>query len=68
MKVKSWVLSLLLGMFFTSCVQDEPLNAECDILACVVQGDLLKMDPRIENDFIFLMLKPAVDLETTELV
>ena len=50
---------LLLG----SCIQKEPLNAECDIEQVIVPGDVLKMDPRIENDRIFLMLKPTAYLD-----
>ena len=62
MKIKSLILFLLIGISFASCIQDEPLNAECDIIDCIVEGDILKMDPRIENDQIFLMLKPTIDL------
>ena len=67
MKLKGLIFSLLMSVVFASCIQNEPLNAECDILECIVEGDLLKMDPRIENDRIFLMLKPSVDLATTDI-
>ena len=39
------------------------MNAECDIEQVIVPGDVLKMDPRIENDAIFLMLKPSAYLD-----
>lgn len=68
MKIKSLILSLLVGISFASCIQDEPLNAECDILSCIVEGDILKMDPRIENDRIYLMITPSFDLQTTDIV
>ena len=47
----------------SSCIQDEPKNAECDIEQVIVPGDVLKMDPRIENDAIFLMVKPTAYLD-----
>lgn len=68
MRIKSLLLYLCLGIIMNSCIQKEDPNAECDIIACYVEGDVLKMDPRIENDRIFLMVKPSVDLANTDLI
>ncbi len=67
MKFKHLLMCAFMCLICMSCIQDEPLNAECDILECFVPGDLLKMDPQIENDRIFLMLKPTINLDTTDI-
>lgn len=62
MKLTYWIILLLLGSTLASCIQDEAPNAEADILTCTVEGDILKMDPKIENSKISLMVKPSADL------
>lgn len=47
---------------FGSCIQDEPLNAEADILTCEVDANILKKDPIIQNKRIQIMVKSNTDL------
>lgn len=42
----------LLALFSVSCIQDEPLNAECDILSAELDGKNLLQQPLIENNRI----------------
>lgn len=63
MKIVKWVMPLFLVVAaLTSCIQPEPENAEADILEVILPDDILKMDPRIENDYITLMLKANVNI------
>ena len=48
-RVTYFIVCLLLGITLVSCIRDEALNAEADILTCTVSGDILKRDPIIEN-------------------
>ena len=34
----------------TSCIQDEALNTECDILTCSLPAEVVMSDPKITND------------------
>lgn len=47
---------------FVSCIKSEPANAEADITACIVDGDILKKDPIIQNKRIQLFVKSDTDL------
>ena len=49
-RVTYFIVCLLLGITLVSCIRDEALNAEADILTCTVSGDILKRDPIIENN------------------
>ena len=60
-KVKILLLVSLFGVL-TACIQDEMLNTEADIVACTVDGTLLKRQPRIDNDKVVLMVKSSADL------
>lgn len=58
---------LLLGFAFwgialTSCIQDEPLNAEADILTCTVPGTNLITSPIVLNDEIIITVTKETDL------
>ena len=55
-------LSLLM---MASCIKDEPLNAECDIVAVNLPGDILNRAPIIENDKVTLIVKNDVSLLST---
>ena len=55
-RVTYFIVCLLLGITLVSCIRDEALNAEADILTCTVPGDILKRDPIIENNKVVLML------------
>ncbi|MDD2525837.1 MAG: PCMD domain-containing protein [Bacteroidales bacterium] len=56
-----FMVSLLAAL--SSCIKEELLNAEADILTCTVQGTVLKRQPRIGNDKIVLMVKSNADLK-----
>ena len=45
-RVTYFIVCLLLGITLVSCIRDEALNAEADILTCTVPGDILKRDPK----------------------
>ena len=58
----AFIVCLLLGITLVSCIRDEALNAEADILTCTVPGDILKRDPIIENNKVVLMVTADADL------
>lgn len=62
MRVAYFVVCLLLGIAQVSCIRDEALNAEADILTCTVPEDILKRDPIIENNKVVLMVTADADL------
>lgn len=63
MKRTQLLLILFIAIFlFTSCFKDEALNSEADIETCNIPGGVLKMDPRIENDRISMMIKQTADI------
>lgn len=45
-----------------SCIRKEPLNAECDITAVALDGDVLNRVPIIENNKVTLIVKNGVDI------
>ncbi len=49
MKCNLLLLCTLLALAFTSCVKDELPNAECDIIAAYLPGDILNGDPIVKN-------------------
>ena len=58
---------ILLILFFplgtlVSCIKKEAPNSEADIVTCFIEGDVLKADPKIENNKVTLMLKKGVDV------
>jgi len=60
--MKKFPLLLLLSMFFfVSCIQDEAPNAEADIVSCVLDGNVLKRPPLIENDKVTLVVSVGVN-------
>ena len=46
----------------TSCIREEPLNAECDILAVTLPGNVLNRQPVIENNKVTLIVRNDVSL------
>ena len=62
MKEVRIILLVSLIAAFSSCIKDEMLNEEADILTCTVQSSVLKRQPRIDNDKIVLMVKSSADL------
>ena len=56
--------TLLLALLVcTSCIKDEALNAEADILTCTVSKEIMKREPVIENDKIMVMVNADADLK-----
>lgn len=49
-------------VLFPSCIQDEALNAEADILNCLVPDSILKAAPQISNDRIIILAKRSTDV------
>lgn len=61
MKTKCLMICILLSMFM-SCIRDEALNAEADILTCIVPEDILKSEPEIDNESVTLTVKSDADI------
>lgn len=59
------ICMVLLALTHQSCIQSEPLNAECDILAVSLPGEVLNRAPIITNDKVTLILKGDVSLMQT---
>lgn len=57
-------LLVYMSMGMTACISDEPLNAECDITAVTLPGNILNRAPIIENNKIVLIVKNDVSLLT----
>lgn len=62
MKIIGLITTLFVCVFFSSCIKDEAINSEADILTCTVAGDILKRDPIIENDKVTLMVVADANL------
>lgn len=62
MKLKNLIACFFLGFIMVSCIQDEAPNAEADIIACTVPGDVLNRDPIIENKKVTLIVKTGTDI------
>jgi hypothetical protein len=56
------LLLLTCGLLAGSCIRREALNTEADIIECIVEGDILKREPIVQNDKITLMVKSRTDL------
>lgn len=46
----------------TSCIQDEALNTECDILTCSLPAEVVMSDPKITNDRVTVNVQPDADI------
>lgn len=62
MKLKAILAAVLFGLLFTACIQEEPLNAEADILTCIVPDDIKKTDPQISNTKVVILTILGTDL------
>lgn len=62
MRVINGLIMILAIMACTSCIQNEPLNAECDIVSVTLPGDILNRAPIIENDRVTLIVKNHVNV------
>lgn len=63
MKLKAILATVLFCMLFTACIQNEPLNAEADILTCIVPDDIKKTDPQISNTKVTILTILGTDLK-----
>lgn len=61
-KLKTIFLYWFIPLTMISCIKEEALNAEADILQCLVSKDILKAEPLIENSRVTLRVKPDVDV------
>lgn len=62
MKVKISFFLLIAGCLLASCIKDEAANAEADIETCTVPGGILIAEPKIENDWIELLVPKKTDV------
>ncbi len=53
---------ILLCLAAASCVKDEPLNAECDIVSATLPDEMLNRQPLIYNDRVVLIVKNDVSV------
>ncbi len=63
-RILGGTLLCLTGVLTTSCIQTEPLNAECDILEVSVPGNVLMRTPVVENRRVELILNSDADKTT----
>lgn len=63
MKLKSFILTLCVLHFASSCIKDEPLNSEADILSFILPDTAIFSQPLIANDIITLFVNAEADLE-----
>ncbi len=62
MNLKKWVISLILILTITSCIQEEAPNAEADIETCTLPDNLLIREPVIENERVILIVRDGADI------
>lgn len=62
MKLRILLVCFLVTMISVSCIREEALNAEADILTCTVGGDILKAEPEIDNETVTLTVKSDADI------
>lgn len=64
MRNLQYILAVMLAaVLCSSCIRQEPLNAECDITSVTLSGDILNRAPQIGNNTILLVLKDNVSAE-----
>lgn len=57
-----FITSLTVGLMMISCIRDEALNAEADIVSCIVPEGVLKSEPEIKNESVILTVKSDADI------
>ncbi|MDE5876101.1 MAG: PCMD domain-containing protein [Muribaculaceae bacterium] len=62
MKFFHWAIIGIAAITEISCIRQDPLNAECDILEVSLPGNVLNRQPLIENDKVTLIVKNDVSL------
>lgn len=64
MKHQIFTITLLLAITFQcSCIREEALNAECDIVAIQLPQDILSRSPIISNNEVTIIVKNGIDLD-----
>jgi hypothetical protein len=61
MKNLNCLLTILLTACFSGCIREEAPNTEADILECIVDPDILKREPIIQNNRVLLLIKTNTD-------
>ena len=59
MKIRLLLTLLGAAALTVSCIKDEPLNAEADIIECTVPGDIVKTDPKIADNTVMILIVRA---------
>lgn len=62
MYFKRFLYAAALSVVSMSCIQDEALNAECDILTCTLPESYVVSAPKIDNNGVTLYIQPDVDI------
>ncbi len=62
MKLLKWMSCVLLAVASVACIQNEPLNAECDIVKASLPEDILNREPIIENDKVIFIVKNHISV------
>lgn len=62
MKINVLITSILWILFTTSCIREEALHAEADILSCTLPGVTLTTRPIIDNDAISLFVEKGTNI------
>ncbi len=62
MRIFRLMLVTVLAVVAVSCIRKEPLNAECDITAAILEGDILNRAPIIENNKVTFIVKNNVSV------
>ena len=62
MKAKHVILYFLVSIIISSCIRDEALNAEADILSCTLPKAVMTTSPIINNNSVTLFVGPETDV------
>lgn len=62
MRIFRLMLVTALAALAVSCIRKEPLNAECDVMAAILEGDILNRAPIIENNKVTFIVKNNVNV------
>jgi len=67
--MRQLIFSILVALSFTSCIRDEALNPEADILSLNFPANSLRTDSvEIYNDYIIAYPKPNVNLRDSDII
>lgn len=60
--MNKYLLLLATTILMTSCIQNEAMDTEADIIECIIDHNILKREPIIQNDKVTLMVKGNTNL------